>query len=138
MSENLMLCPKCGARMLRRGTGMMLASNPPQYPLEWHCGCGHREPGGREWGKTAEQLFHEDWKRENQADTGALVHENQGLKARVAELERERDEARAAAQRFVDRNIDWTDGGNTDEFARSLPWLKVYRGEREKESPPSC
>lgn len=38
---------KCGKKMIKRFSGMVLMSNPPQYPWDWWCGgCGTHERGG--------------------------------------------------------------------------------------------
>jgi hypothetical protein len=54
-------CPACPAWMVRRPTGVVLTSNPPQYPQEWWCACGHREPAGIDAGQTAEQETYGWW-----------------------------------------------------------------------------
>ena len=54
-------CPKCGKQMIKWDQMTVYATNPPQYPWDWRCGCGHQEKGGVRRGKTMEDLFVERW-----------------------------------------------------------------------------
>lgn len=47
---------KCGKKMIKRYTGMVLMSNPPRYSFDWWCGCGNTEVGGSD----APQMESED------------------------------------------------------------------------------
>lgn len=40
------VCEDCKSTMCRMWRGAVLTSNPPQYPLEWHCQCGRVEQAG--------------------------------------------------------------------------------------------
>lgn len=59
------ICEKCGKKMIKIGTGFVLTSYPPQYPMKWWCGCGHEESAGMERGKTEEEMNRENWEKEN-------------------------------------------------------------------------
>ncbi len=61
------ICPKCQKKMIKRSTGLVLASYPPQYPQEWWCGCGHKEPAETLRGKTDEEYVREEWERINES-----------------------------------------------------------------------
>ena len=61
-----MNCPNCGKKMIKRYTGQVLTSYPPQYPWYWWCGCGETRDGGIEQGKTEEQLAKEEWEKANE------------------------------------------------------------------------
>ena len=69
MSEDAKVCPKCGKSMIRWATGEVLLSYPAQYPWEWRCGCGNRERGGIERGKTEGEIFREAWEAVNTPPT---------------------------------------------------------------------
>jgi len=57
-----MKCPKCDKEMIQRDTGVVLASNPPQYPWQWWCGgCDHYEVGGVRRGVTIEDYYRQQW-----------------------------------------------------------------------------
>lgn len=36
----------CGKNMTKQDTGIVLASSPPQYPMQWRCECGNVEDAG--------------------------------------------------------------------------------------------
>lgn len=55
------VCPKCGKSMVKMSTGVVLTSNPPQYPWHWKCGCGHVGKGGVDRGFTQDQMFMNQW-----------------------------------------------------------------------------
>ena len=59
------VCPKCQKQMIRRDLGYAYATDPPQYPWEWWCGCGHREAGGVRIDPTDDQMALDEWKRAN-------------------------------------------------------------------------
>ena len=61
-----MNCPKCHSVMLRVPTGMAYASDPPQFPMEWRCGCGYREKAGVDRAMSPEESFLEAWRRANE------------------------------------------------------------------------
>ena len=61
-----MVCPKCGKRMIKRDTGIVLTSYPAQHPWNWWCGCGHTEPGGVRRDQTEHEICMELWKQENE------------------------------------------------------------------------
>jgi len=65
MAEENKICQKCNSKMIKRSTGVVLTSYPPQYPWYWWCGCGHTERGGVERGKTNEEIAHEEWEKLN-------------------------------------------------------------------------
>lgn len=53
---------QCGKNMIKRGTGIVLCSNPPQYPMQWWCGgCGHTEDAGGELGVNWEDVMQKKW-----------------------------------------------------------------------------
>ena len=57
---------ECGKNMILRGTGRVLTTYPPQYPMDWFCaGCGARTVGPVIRGKTDEEVAIEDWERAN-------------------------------------------------------------------------
>lgn len=58
------ICPKCGARMIKRRRPWAYASYPAQYDWYWWCACGMEEPGGREFEQTDEQVAFRDWEEE--------------------------------------------------------------------------
>jgi hypothetical protein len=64
MAEHAMTrpCPSCGARMIRRSSGIALPTDPPQYPWSWWCGCGHAEAGGVERTTTDEEAAMDRWR----------------------------------------------------------------------------
>lgn len=55
----------CGKKMIKRYSRIVLMSQPPQYPYDWWCACGKTEEGGRERGKTAEEMDMEVWEKAN-------------------------------------------------------------------------
>ena len=55
-------CPECNAKMIKWETGRVLLCEPPKYPWNWRCGCGHTEKGGNRLGQTDEQIFQNEWK----------------------------------------------------------------------------
>ena len=59
--SNNKVCPECGKRMIKTGTGVILATYPAQHPQMWWCGCGHAEEAETLRGKTVEQLRREEW-----------------------------------------------------------------------------
>jgi hypothetical protein len=58
-------CSECNKKMIKRYDNRVFASNPPQYPWYWWCGCGNTESGGVERGKTEEETYMEIWENEN-------------------------------------------------------------------------
>lgn len=57
-----MKCPKCNANMIKNYRDYILTSNPPQLPWDWYCGgCKASEYGGREMGKSDDQILQETW-----------------------------------------------------------------------------
>ena len=55
--------------MIKRYTGAMLLSNPPQMSWNWWCGCGHKEFGGTEISMfSKEDIFMFEWKRLNKIE----------------------------------------------------------------------
>lgn len=58
-------CPECKARMVKKNTGTVLTTDPPQYPYDWWCGCGHEEVGGIERDLTREEKLYRRWKSFN-------------------------------------------------------------------------
>ena len=63
--SNSKLCPNCGKKMIKVGTGIVLTSYPPQYPQTWWCGCGHEEPAETLTEKTEYHLNLEEWNKIN-------------------------------------------------------------------------
>ena len=55
----------CGKLMIQRDEPFVYASDPPQYPWKWWCGCGHTEPGGVRWGMTEGQMARRAWEQAN-------------------------------------------------------------------------
>ena len=68
-----MNCPKCNLIMIKRRRGAIaLLTCPPQYPMEWWCGCGYREFAGYEYEKTADEVTREEWEQINDEALGAI------------------------------------------------------------------
>ncbi len=42
----MMYCEQCGAVMVKWYPSFAYATDPPQYPYRWWCGCGHDVAGG--------------------------------------------------------------------------------------------
>jgi hypothetical protein len=53
---------ECGKKMIKRYFGMVLMTNPPQYPYDWWCGCGRTENAGRDVGQ-APDTIQQQWER---------------------------------------------------------------------------
>ena len=62
------ICPKCGKKMIKRYENFILATNPPQYPWYWWCGCGHIERGGIDRGMDVDELYRRIWETTNVKD----------------------------------------------------------------------
>ncbi len=74
-----MICAKCGKVMIKRceeNTAMyparytiadewILMDTPLQLPFFWWCGCGHREDGGIDHGKSGDEIYKRLWKQAN-------------------------------------------------------------------------
>jgi len=59
-----MKCPKCDKEMIKRPTGNILCTYPPQFPWNWWCGgCNHYEQGGVDRGKTDDEIYREEWQK---------------------------------------------------------------------------
>lgn len=56
-----MPCDKCGKNMIRRYTGQMMTSYPPQEPWVWWCACGMQKPGGVIVEKSQDELAKAAW-----------------------------------------------------------------------------
>lgn len=59
------LC-ECGKWMIKRSTGIVLTSYPPQYPMMWWCACGKTKDAETVYGKTDEQIAKEEWDKANE------------------------------------------------------------------------
>lgn len=59
------LC-QCGKLMIRRYSDRVLTTYPAQHPWYWWCGgCGRKEEGGIERGRTEEDMALADWRQAN-------------------------------------------------------------------------
>ncbi len=63
-------CPKCGAQMIRRRTGVLLLVRPALPSFEWWCGCGHREPVQDEPRQLTDAEARAEWERVNAEPEG--------------------------------------------------------------------
>lgn len=121
-------CPRCSAHMILCDTGTVLTSLPAQYPTEYRCGCGHREPGPtrRDSYTDPETEFQRRWQRENQP--GVLRRaalERQALRALAPH-----DRAYAA---FVAHRTPGLAESRPDRLARILGFFR--RGCRSRRPP---
>lgn len=67
-------CSNCKAKMIRKYSGGVLMSSPPQYPWSWWCGCGHHEDGGFASGRHHPTL-QEQWENANKHPTHIYIGE---------------------------------------------------------------
>lgn len=78
-------CPECPAVMIRRPSGVILTSNPPQTGMEWHCyACGYtRESGGEPAGEV-DDPWRDSWLAVNRVTS--REREMQRIQDRVDEI----------------------------------------------------
>lgn len=55
------LCESCGKWAIKQSTGIVYASYPAQYPMEYKCLCGWKKPAETVIGKTNEDIFKQQW-----------------------------------------------------------------------------
>ena len=60
------ICPKCGKQMIKTTTGVALTSYPPQYPMQWWCGCSYTERAETIRGTTVEESRQKEWEELNE------------------------------------------------------------------------
>jgi hypothetical protein len=60
-----MICKRCGKQMVQKQPDRIYPSNPPQWDVVWWCGCGYTENGGRQRGKTQDEIMRDEWERIN-------------------------------------------------------------------------
>ncbi len=54
-------CGKCGKRMIKWLTGMVMLTAPEQYQWIWRCNCGHKAPGGIIRERSEAEQFRAEW-----------------------------------------------------------------------------
>lgn len=60
-----MKCLNCNSNMIKRYSGVVYATYPPQRPWIWWCACGTTAAGGVETDQTEEDAAKEAWNKAN-------------------------------------------------------------------------
>lgn len=54
----------CGKLMIKRSTGHILSTHPPQFPMQWWCGgCGKTENSETIKSRREDAIIYEQWEK---------------------------------------------------------------------------